>query len=415
MRILHVHGSYYQEGGAETYLRSLIEAQQADGHEPAILYADKVPPASANTCPVYFCRPSHGLRSGWRVLPEFKKTVTAFSPDLIHLHVVQYNISPVVLRWLAQVCPTVMTVHDTLTLCPKPVMAKTRELTARILPDGTPCTLAMGIACLKTGCLSVLLRNQGLASFAATLVEKLWRRRLCHRIDRLIVNSDFTRSDLVRNHIPATRIDVIPVPLNIPAEWDTAGHAHPAETPHLLFVGQLSTIKGASDFVAALAQINDLPWQAGMVGDGPERPQIETALKTLDLDRRVTLHGYVARKNLADHYRQATMLVFPTFAPESLGLVGIEAMWFGLPVVAYDVGAIREWLQHGKNGYLVNPGEVHLLAERIRSLLGNRPQLERFRHQAAETARQWLAVNRSENSFNELYLKVIEEKHAHRH
>jgi glycosyltransferase involved in cell wall biosynthesis len=184
---------------------------------------------------------------------------------------------------------------------------------------------------------------------------------------------------------------------------------------HLLFVGQLSAIKGAGDFVAALGQIRELPWQASMVGDGPERAGIEAEIKALGLDQRIKLHGYVARKNLAGIYRRASLLVFPTFAPESLGMVGIEAMWFGIPVVAYDVGAIREWLQTGKNGYLVKPGEIRLMADCIRSLLENKPQLESFRLQARNSARHWLDANRVQLSFNELYLNVIEGNHANRH
>jgi glycosyltransferase involved in cell wall biosynthesis len=415
MRILHVHGRYYQEGGAETGLRALVEFQQASGHEPGVIYADRPPAQVVNDCPTYFCSPSHGWRSGLRALPEFKSAVADFAPDLVHLHVVQYDISPVVLRWLTKNLPTVMTIHDTLTLCPKPVGGRDRKLSARILPDGTPCTLAMGNACLKAGCLAEMLRSEGAASLATALAEKFWRKCLYRQMDRLLVNSAFTRAELVRNRIPAGRIEVLPVPLHIPPEWSAAAEPHPANPPLLLFVGQLSIVKGAGDFVAMLERLQDMPWQAGMVGAGPERARIEARLRNSGLDRRVGLHGAVARKELAGFYRRASLLVFPTLAPESLGLVGLEAMWFGCPVVAYNVGAIHEWLQDGRNGRLVKPGEITLLANCLRGLLENRPQLASLREQAAKTARQWLSTNRGPATFNELYLNVRKERHADRH
>lgn len=409
MRILHVHGSYYREGGAETYLRSLIEAQQACGHEPAILYADRAPAAEHPPCPVYWCPPSHGLRSGMRALPAYRKAVADFVPDLIHLHVVQYQVSPVVLSWLVKVAPTVMTVHDTLTLCPKPVTGQSRVLSARILPDGTPCTQAMGMACLTAGCLTALLRSAGLRTVAVALGEKLWRRRLYRRVNRLVVNSAFTQADLIRNGIPATAIDVLPVPPEIPGEWNASGQEQ--ETlPRLLFVGQLSLLKGAVDFIAVLRQLEDLPWRASMVGDGPERPRVEAELSAAGLGERVSLHGYVPRKEMARYYRGATALVLPTLAPESLGLVGIEALWFGTPVVAYDVGAIREWLRDGSNGFLCHPGDTAQMASGLRALLTDAPQRQQLRQQAGASARQWLAACSFPTAFNELYRQIREGK-----
>ncbi len=406
MRILHVHGRYYAEGGAETYLRSLVKAQLQQGHELAVIYADETPVNGIDTCMAYFCGASHGLRSGMSLLPEFKRVVANFTPDIIHLHVVQYDISPVILRWLIKTHPTVMTMHDTLTFCLKPVKGVTRKLSARILPDGSPCTKSMGSSCLKAGCLMSSLQNEGLRSFVVTLLERFWRRHLYSSINRMIVNSQFTKSELVRNHIVKENIKVIPAPLTIPEQWSRGDSSLSSATPHLLFVGQLSTIKGAREFVAILGQLKDIPWKGSMVGEGPDRVQIEKEIKRLGLDERIELHGYVPRHELASFYRQASILVFPTLAPESLGLVGIEAMWFGLPVVAYDVGAIHEWLQDGGNGYLVSPGANKIMAERIRGLLENKSRYEEFCHQATYSAQKWLDADHSQSGFKDLYVEV---------
>lgn len=414
MRILHLHGRYYEEGGAETYLRTLIHSQLQQGHDLAVIFADEVPvTAPAGMCETYFCGASHGLRSGMRLLPEFKRVVAGFSPDIIHLHVVQYDISPIILRWLSKTYPTVMTMHDTLTFCLKPVKGKVRSLSARIMPDGSPCTMALGSSCLKAGCLLALLRNEGIRSSVMALLERYWRRHLYRFINKIVVNSQFTKTELIRNHIAQEKIEVFPVPLNIPGTWFRSAKSPPAP-PHLLFVGQLSTVKGAVEFVTVLGQLKGFSWKASMVGEGPDRVTVEKEIIRLGLDNQVELHGYIPRDELAPLYRRASIFVFPTLAPESLGLVGIEAMWFGLPVVAYNVGAIHEWLEDGSNGYLVSPGAIEIMAERIRRLLENKTRYEELSVQAIQSAQKWLDSNHSRSAFNALYVEVTGGENADR-
>jgi glycosyltransferase involved in cell wall biosynthesis len=59
-------------------------------------------------------------------------------------------------------------------------------------------------------------------------------------------------------------------------------------------------------------------------------------------------------------------------------MVGIEAMSYGKPVLAFDVGGISEWLKHGETGFLVNPGDEESLAEKMNLLLGDRPLAARM-------------------------------------
>jgi glycosyltransferase involved in cell wall biosynthesis len=63
------------------------------------------------------------------------------------------------------------------------------------------------------------------------------------------------------------------------------------------------------------------------------------------------------------------MVVIPSLIPEAFGLVGIEAMTFGKPVVAFDSGGIREWLIDGETGFLVKRGDIRGLGDRISQLL----------------------------------------------
>ena len=72
---------------------------------------------------------------------------------------------------------------------------------------------------------------------------------------------------------------------------------------------------------------------------------------------------------IAGIFERTTVLAFPSLWPETLGIVGLEAMANGAPVVASDVGGVREWLVDGESGYLAPPGDAVALAERMQSII----------------------------------------------
>ena len=102
-------------------------------------------------------------------------------------------------------------------------------------------------------------------------------------------------------------------------------------------------------------------------GDGTERPRVERAVALACLGDRVMLHGTVASADAA--LRTMDTLVLPSEA-EGFGLVLVEAMAAGVPVVATDAPGIRDVVRHGENGLLVPVGRPYAIAaaiERIRS------------------------------------------------
>ena len=82
--------------------------------------------------------------------------------------------------------------------------------------------------------------------------------------------------------------------------------------------------------------------------------------------------GYVPRAELWQHYLDATVFAMSSVWPEPFGMVGPEAMRWGLPVVAFDAGGIREWLTDGENGFLVPWMNTQQYASRIEQLLSNK-------------------------------------------
>jgi glycosyltransferase involved in cell wall biosynthesis len=133
------------------------------------------------------------------------------------------------------------------------------------------------------------------------------------------------------------------------------------------FIGRLDPVKRVEDLVEAMTML-DRGTSLHIFGDGEDRGRIEWAVRRLNLQQRVILHGAVPA--VATALATLDVLVLPSEA-EGFGLVLIEAMAAGVPVVATDVPGIRDVVADGVNGLLVPPNIVPALADAIRQVLSD--------------------------------------------
>ena len=128
-----------------------------------------------------------------------------------------------------------------------------------------------------------------------------------------------------------------------------------------------------------------------MVGDGAENEEALQLIKQLKLEQYVEKHNCLTQKQLAEIYSKIDVFVFPsTRAGESLGLVGLEAMACGTPVIGSNLGGIKTYLEDGKNGYLFDPGnqaELKKAIEKYRMLSSE--EKSEFSQCAVETAKKY--------------------------
>ncbi len=130
------------------------------------------------------------------------------------------------------------------------------------------------------------------------------------------------------------------------------------------FIGRLDPIKRIPDLLQALALL-DNTFTLHIFGEGEERPRIEKTIASLNLQTRVTLHGAITRPHEA--LAVIDVLVLPS-AAEGFGLVLIEAMAAGVPVVATDVPGVRDVVRNGQTGLLVPVASPAKLAEAIQRI-----------------------------------------------
>ncbi len=156
---------------------------------------------------------------------------------------------------------------------------------------------------------------------------------------------------------------------------------HDSATSIILYVGRLSYEKNLDDLVKAFAQLDDIPAQLVLVGDGPARGDLERSLQ----GRRVTFTGYLTGEALAEAYASADLFAFPS-TTETFGQVVMEAMASGLPVVAYDAEGVRDSVRSGETGLLAPARDVTSLATGARALLAEPDRRQRMGLAAYEYA-----------------------------
>jgi len=140
----------------------------------------------------------------------------------------------------------------------------------------------------------------------------------------------------------------------------------------VLFVGRLDPVKGAPLLIEAFAKAAaDHPDAVlTVVGDGPSRAAAEAQAAELGIAGRVRFLGFRSQAEVAEILEEADMLVLPSFA-EGVPVVLMEAMASRIPVVASLVAGVPELVSEGESGFLVPPGDVETLADRIETLLAD--------------------------------------------
>ena len=171
-----------------------------------------------------------------------------------------------------------------------------------------------------------------------------------------------------------------------PAHWDRMRIVHCGIDPErygtekssaragkrLVFVGRLAAVKGVAILLDAFAKIHREHPDATLtlVGDGPERADLEARAQALDLSQHITFTGYLGQEDVAKTLDASDLLILPSFA-EGVPVVLMEAMATRLPVIASRVAGVQELVEDGISGYVLPPGDTDTLAVALDRLLSD--------------------------------------------
>ncbi|HBB31981.1 MAG TPA: colanic acid biosynthesis glycosyltransferase WcaL [Cyanobacteria bacterium UBA8803] len=156
-----------------------------------------------------------------------------------------------------------------------------------------------------------------------------------------------------------------------PGLFNLVEHNEPGR--RLLYVGRLAVVKGLPILLESLATLKrshpDLVLT--VVGDGPDRNELEQMTERLGLSGNVKFVGYQSQTEVRNYLQKTDVFVMSSFA-EGVPVVLMEAMAAGVPVVATQIAGVSELVEDGVSGYLIPPGDPVSLAERIEKLLTDR-------------------------------------------
>jgi glycosyltransferase involved in cell wall biosynthesis len=201
---------------------------------------------------------------------------------------------------------------------------------------------------------------------------------LARQVDRIIATCRDEVDELLALGAPRDRIDLVPCGVDLDL-FRPDGARAAAARPRLLAVGRLVPRKGLDDLIQALTRLPDVelvvaggPPAAALDSD-PEARRLRQLTADLGVADRVRLLGQLSRSQLPPLFRSAAaVLCVPWYEP--FGIVPLEAMACGVPVVASAVGGLRDTVVDGVTGRLVLPHRPDLIAARVGELLAD-PEL----------------------------------------
>jgi glycosyltransferase involved in cell wall biosynthesis len=251
--------------------------------------------------------------------------------------------------------------------------------------------------------------------FVANALVRRWCERLVmHRCARVVVLSDFMRQRVQDVHgIAADRVALIPgavdiarfTPANDPARVRQR-LGLPADRTMILTVRNLVPRMGLDTFVRAMARLQaDHPDILALIGgEGPLRGELEGLIHHYSLKDHVRLVGFIPETDLPRYYQAADLAVLPTAELEGFGLMTIEALACGTPVVGTPVGATPELLRPIDPALVTRDASAEALADTIRTVLARFRQNPRERMRLASRG---VAVVRAQYTWDRHCAKLL--------
>jgi glycosyltransferase involved in cell wall biosynthesis len=272
-----------------------------------------------------------------------------FEPDVIHLHQVDL---PDVVQAMRVSAPVLISAH-VYSACPSGLY---------YFRPGHECTRGHGPGCA----LNLVARG---CAHTANLKPLPKRYRSSARRAEALRNADLviSYSSAVDRHLAANGLErrrIVPFPATIePIEG--SGHD---KRRRVVFAGRMVRHKGIAVLIRAAREVDA---EFVICGDGREMEAMRRLASRLDVADRVSFRGWLGAEELARELAEASVVVMPSLWPEPFGLVGIEALAAGRPVIASATGGIEDWLEAGVSGLCVQPGNVGELVLALDELLAD--------------------------------------------
>lgn len=346
MNILMINKFYFEKGGAERYffaLKKLLEKNKNKVIPFAMHHGKNLKSAYSK----YFVseittQPSFNIWQDFRTTFRFfwsfeaqrkiQKLIDTEKIDLAHIHNIYHQISPSILKTLKKNnIPIVMTVHDYALISANYNLYKP-----------------------NTKFVQSIISN--LVFFYHHKILKIYKKN----IDMFICPSEFVKNKLISAGYDKNKIKIIPH--FITNQQDNKITSKQANK-YILYFGRLSKEKGIDVLIQTAKELPEVNFV--LAGTGLDKKNYELIVTSYQL-QNIKFIGHKSQSELQQLIKNAELIVMPSLAPETFGLSALEALALNKIVIASNIGALPEILP---KEFLVKPGDVKALIEKIRALV----------------------------------------------
>lgn len=359
IRVLIVRDYLSPTGGAEIYTDKVMEMLKNRGHTVRLVGGEK-------TVCSYVSR-----FFSFRYLNRISKILQEFNPDVILAHKFTQNLSPSFL--LAADKENV------------PVLVKIHDLRMLKLPE------------FSSGNFMENLYK------SLYLVKIPFQKRMYRKYVSAFIAPSRNTKEFAKRSLNIKNVYYLPnfIDWSFPSSIKRLSKDRSNENFLITYVGALVKEKGVSYLLKAAEKIisrnENIDIKLNIIGENRKRrnypAKIRKFVKNKDLEDNIRFLGFIPHKKLPQYYFESQITVLPTIIPENSPLTILESFSQGTPVITTRLGGQAELIKNGYNGFLVNPKNSKILAEKIRFLANNKNLLNRMSKNALKTAEKFSAKN----------------------
>jgi len=320
-----------------------------------------------------------------RTVLDLERLIDLHRPAVAHFH----NIFPLISPAAYYACrrrgvPVVQTIHNFRLIC----------LNAYAFRDGAIC-----LDCRKSlfrGISWACYRNSKVQS--AGVAVMLWLHRLLgtwkKMVTRYICMTPFLKDLFIQFGLPKEKICIKPHFI-----FESQFSNRNGNDDYAVFIGRIGPEKGIETLIKAWEGIQGI--KLYIIGKGP----LESSLKKHVQNNKIKYLGFIEHQYCLEILQKSRFLLLPSDLYETFGMVILEAMSVGKPVIASRLGSLPDLISNGKNGLLFEPGNPKDLADKVRWLLEHEAEAEEMGRRARE---EYEKKYTPEKNF-ELIMKIYEE------
>ncbi|WP_044749225.1 glycosyltransferase family 4 protein [Bacillus alveayuensis] len=391
MKILLIHNKYKQKGGEDIVFKAESNLLKEKGHT---VYEYKISNDSLKMESL-FDKIKVGINTIWsvKIYKEIKKLIIDIQPDIVHIHNTFPQISPSI-YWAVKSLniPVVQTLHNYRLTCANGLLYR----------NDKPCE-----ECVKNGKYRALKYKCYRRSFLATLpiVIMFYLHNMIgtykNKVDLYITLTKFAKNIMVQSGFPENKIIVKPNFINKIVNKKIYTDINKRKK-QFIFVGRIVKEKGIDLLLEAFNK-NIEGFDLVIIGEGPEKEKLQEKYRG---NKRIKWYGQLNHDEVLEEIANSYSLVMPSKLYETFGMVIIEALSVGTPVIVPNHAGFPDIISPNENGYLFKVDDVMDLASTMKKMINLNNSWNEFSKNALKSYEKYYTAEKNYQYLMDIYNKL---------